>query len=555
LTTRQPCQACGGRGGPVGPCPECGELPGVDLIGARGSVPEGEHRVTTPRTARRRAVAVIGIVVALVAMSMIWDGGGVADGARDPSDGDAEADEQGDDGSTTSTSRPRRATTTTLVRGSDRDPEALTEPIPGFEDQWLVVVGSRGAWQMSLAGGEPIRLGGVRDGESQFLVDGYLVGHQGGISLRDGHRWQVPQRSIETEPGMHVSSQGWVVGVTSTATIVVSHDDTFVELTSDGAVIREVLAPSAGSSWTHPRAVSGASCPDSDGYSPRWPHPSPTTAALDLDGAADGALAGAVAGRPRQRRCGGGRHHRREPHAHQGRAPRPHPDGARGGPRAVVMAGAGSNDTRHAMSHDRDGHRDGRRRHPVGHPVLQPAVPGRLGPLPAVAEATDLPVMLYDIPGSHRPQDRVAHDMLAPVRRGTPTSSASRTPPATPGHRRLWPAPRRLRGLQRRRQRSPCRCWRSGAVGVIGVATHWAAPDGRDDRGVRARRRRRGPSLNARHAPVLRFETGDAAPNPVPTKAMLRCSACRSAPAGRPWARRPRASRTGRARSSTRLGG
>jgi hypothetical protein len=257
LTTRQPCQACGGRGGPVGPCPECGELPGVDLIGARGSVPEGEHRVTTPRTARRRAVAVIGIVVALVAMSMIWDGGGVADGARDPSDGDAEADEQGDDGSTTSTSRPRRATTTTLVRGSDRDPEALTEPIPGFEDQWLVVVGSRGAWQMSLAGGEPIRLGGVRDGESQFLVDGYLVGHQGGISLRDGHRWQVPQRSIETEPGMHVSSQGWVVGVTSTATIVVSHDDTFVELTSDGAVIREVLAPSAGSSWTHPRAVSG----------------------------------------------------------------------------------------------------------------------------------------------------------------------------------------------------------------------------------------------------------------------------------------------------------
>jgi len=63
----------------------------------------------------------------------------------------------------------------------------------------------------------------------------------------------------------------------------------------------------------------------------------------------------------------------------------------------------------------------------------------------------------------------------------------------------------------------------SGAVGVIGVATHWTADDHRlmfdlwekgDLEGVRL--------VNARLLESFAFETGDDAPNPLPTKAMLR---------------------------------
>ncbi|MGB0114101.1 MAG: dihydrodipicolinate synthase family protein, partial [Ilumatobacteraceae bacterium] len=62
-----------------------------------------------------------------------------------------------------------------------------------------------------------------------------------------------------------------------------------------------------------------------------------------------------------------------------------------------------------------------------------------------------------------------------------------------------------------------------GAVGAIGVATHWCAPDHvamfdaweRDD--IAAARR-----INARQLESYEFETSDAAPNPVPSKAMLR---------------------------------
>ena len=61
-----------------------------------------------------------------------------------------------------------------------------------------------------------------------------------------------------------------------------------------------------------------------------------------------------------------------------------------------------------------------------------------------------------------------------------------------------------------------------GAVGVIGVATHWAAPVmaemissfQKGDLG-------RAQELNARLLESYDFETGDANPNPVPTKAML----------------------------------
>lgn len=63
----------------------------------------------------------------------------------------------------------------------------------------------------------------------------------------------------------------------------------------------------------------------------------------------------------------------------------------------------------------------------------------------------------------------------------------------------------------------------AGAVGVIGVATHWTGPDHVEmfdawERGDLAACR----TANARMLESFRFETGDVAPNPIPTKAMLR---------------------------------
>ena len=62
-----------------------------------------------------------------------------------------------------------------------------------------------------------------------------------------------------------------------------------------------------------------------------------------------------------------------------------------------------------------------------------------------------------------------------------------------------------------------------GAVGVISVAAHWSAPEhvammNAWDSGDAAEARR----INALLLESFDYETGDAAPNPVPTKAMLR---------------------------------
>ena len=80
-----------------------------------------------------------------------------------------------------------------------------------------------------------------------------------------------------------------------------------------------------------------------------------------------------------------------------------------------------------------------------------------------------------------------------------------------------------------------------GAVGVIGVATHWSGVEhGEMIVRVREGRRRRAPARsNARLLESFAFETSDDTPNPIPTKAMMRVlghavGQCR--PAARPGA-------------------
>ena len=89
-----------------------------------------------------------------------------------------------------------------------------------------------------------------------------------------------------------------------------------------------------------------------------------------------------------------------------------------------------------------------------------------------------------------------------------------------------------------------------GAVGVVGVATHWAgAATSEMIAPVRQGRRRRRPAVNARLLESFAFETGDDAPNPMPDQgddARARAARRPVPPADGPRARL--ASRTGPAR-------
>lgn len=140
----------------------------------------------------------------------------------------------------------------------------------------------------------------------------------------------------------------------------------------------------------------------------------------------------------------------------------------------------------------------------------------------AIAEACDLPQIIYDIPVrtgrkvSSEVLIRLAHDVpnIVGVKdaAGSPAESA-RVIAATPDDFEYYSGDDAL----------TLPLLAVGAVGVIGVATHWTGPDHvemfdawerGDVSGARA--------VNARMLESFSFETGDLAPNPIPTKAMLR---------------------------------
>ena len=62
-----------------------------------------------------------------------------------------------------------------------------------------------------------------------------------------------------------------------------------------------------------------------------------------------------------------------------------------------------------------------------------------------------------------------------------------------------------------------------GAVGTIGVATHWTAPDHVEMfAALEAGDLATATAVNQRMLPSFSFETGDLTPNPIPSKAMMR---------------------------------
>ncbi|MFZ4516772.1 MAG: 4-hydroxy-tetrahydrodipicolinate synthase [Microthrixaceae bacterium] len=188
-----------------------------------------------------------------------------------------------------------------------------------------------------------------------------------------------------------------------------------------------------------------------------------------------------------------------------------------------VLAGTGSNSTAHAVELTRRAAETGVDGILSVTPYYnRPSQAGIEAHFRAVAAATDLPVLIYDIPV--RTGRKVATDVLARLARevanvvgvkdaaGNPAETA-RLMAAVPSDFELYSGDDNM----------TLPLLAVGAVGVISVASHWVARQMLEmveavEKGDLESARK----VNARLLASYDFETGDDAPNPVPTKALLK---------------------------------
>lgn len=152
----------------------------------------------------------------------------------------------------------------------------------------------------------------------------------------------------------------------------------------------------------------------------------------------------------------------------------------------------------------------------------RPSQAGIEAHLRAVADATDLPVVIYDIP--IRTGRKVYNDVLLRLARETGNVVGVKDAAGNPARtaQLVAEAPAGFE-VYSGDDSFTLPLLAVGAVGLIGVATHWVAPDAVAlfdawERGDTAEARR----INARLLDSWNFETGDEAPNPGPAKAMMR---------------------------------
>ncbi|HVF75093.1 MAG TPA: 4-hydroxy-tetrahydrodipicolinate synthase [Acidimicrobiales bacterium] len=188
-----------------------------------------------------------------------------------------------------------------------------------------------------------------------------------------------------------------------------------------------------------------------------------------------------------------------------------------------VIAGAGSNDTAHSVVGARIAEAAGAAAVLVVTPYYsRPSQAGIEGHFRAIAEATSLPLMAYDIP--FRTGRKIDNDTMLRLAREVPSVVAVKDATGDPysAARLMAQAPSGFE-LYSGDDGMTLPLLAVGAVGTVGVATHWTAALQQEmlasffKGDVEAARR-----INARLLPSFEFETGDANPNPVPSKAMMR---------------------------------
>lgn len=188
-----------------------------------------------------------------------------------------------------------------------------------------------------------------------------------------------------------------------------------------------------------------------------------------------------------------------------------------------LIAGSGTNDTRHAAH--LTGHADeaGMDAVLVVTPYYnRPSQAGIEAHFRHVAGATDLPVLLYDIPV--RTGRKVANEVLWRLVDEVPNIWGVKDAAGNPAEsaRLIAGAPDGFE-LYIGDDSLTLPLLAVGAVGIIAVATHWAGPQMAElfrawNDGDHAKAR----EINARLIDSYDYEGFDEAPNPIPTKAMLR---------------------------------
>lgn len=189
---------------------------------------------------------------------------------------------------------------------------------------------------------------------------------------------------------------------------------------------------------------------------------------------------------------------------------------------APIVAGVGTNNTRHSIALAEKAADCGVNGLLAVTPYYsRPSQAGIEAHLRAVASATPLPLLVYDIP--IRTGRKVATEVLIRLANEEPNVVGIKDAAANPGEtaRVVANAPDDF-DVYSGDDAQTLPLLAVGAVGVVGVATHWVgdlmaeaiAAFGKGDLAT-AR------ELNARMLPSFAFETGDACPNPGPTKAVL----------------------------------
>ena len=188
-----------------------------------------------------------------------------------------------------------------------------------------------------------------------------------------------------------------------------------------------------------------------------------------------------------------------------------------------LIAGSGTNDTRHAAELTSAASGAGMDAVLIVTPYYnRPSQAGIEAHFHHVCAATELPVIVYDIPV--RTGRKIGTELILRMANEIPNVVGLKDAAGDPGAtaRLIAVAPE---GFEVYSGDDPLTLplLAVGAVGVIGVATHWAAPVMTQMiSAFKAGDIARAQQLNARMIESYEFETGDLNPNPVPTKAMLR---------------------------------
>jgi 4-hydroxy-tetrahydrodipicolinate synthase len=187
-----------------------------------------------------------------------------------------------------------------------------------------------------------------------------------------------------------------------------------------------------------------------------------------------------------------------------------------------VIAGATSNDTPHSLGLVKEAEKRGVAAILAVTPYYnRPSQAGIAAHMKAVAAATTLPVMMYDIPV--RAGRKIATESILSLAQipnivalkdaaGNPAETANVIAQAPPGFQ-VYSGDDGL----------TLPLLSVGAVGVVGVATHWSAVEHQSMIAAFAKGDvSTAQQINAALLDSFSYETGDDAPNPLPAKAMMR---------------------------------